>query len=34
MTGFRRLAREAALQILYFWQIGQAQPLAAIESYS
>lgn len=33
MKGTRRQAREAALQILYFWEVGRAQPLAAIESY-
>ncbi len=29
----RRRAREAALQILYFWEVGRAQPLAAVEAY-
>lgn len=33
MSGPRRQAREAALQILYFWEVGRAQPLAAIEAY-
>ena len=33
MSGRRTLGREAALQILYFWEIGHAQPLAAIEAY-
>lgn len=33
MTGPRTLGREAALQILYFWEIGHAQPLSAIEAY-
>jgi N utilization substance protein B len=28
-----RRAREAALQILYAWEIGQAEPLAAIETF-
>jgi N utilization substance protein B len=29
----RRRAREAALQILYFWEVGRAQPLSAVEAY-
>ena len=29
----RRQAREAALQILYAWEIGQAQPHTAVEIY-
>jgi transcription antitermination protein NusB len=33
VSGPRRQAREAALQILYFWEVGRAQPLAAVESY-
>lgn len=33
MTGPRRRAREAALQILYFWEIGGADPDAAIEAF-
>lgn len=33
MSELRRRAREAALQILYFWEIGRAQPLSAIEAY-
>ena len=33
MTGPRRQAREAALQILYFWEVGRAEPDAAIDSY-
>ena len=33
MTGPRRHAREAALQILYFWEVGRAEPDAAINSY-
>jgi len=33
VSGRRTLGREAALQILYFWEVGRAQPLAAIESY-
>ncbi len=33
MTGPRRHAREAALQILYFWEVGRAEPDAAIDSY-
>ena len=33
MTGPRRHAREAALQILYFWEVGRAAPDAAIDAY-
>ena len=33
MSGLRRRAREAALQILYFWEVGKAPPDDAIEQY-
>lgn len=33
MSGPRRQAREAALQILYFWEVGKAEPMAAVEAY-
>ncbi len=33
MTGPRRQAREAALQILYFWEIGRTAPDAAIDAF-
>lgn len=33
MSGRRTQGREAALQILYFWEVGRAQPLSAIEAY-
>ena len=33
MTGPRRQAREAALQILYFWEVGRTDPNAAIDAY-
>jgi N utilization substance protein B len=33
VTGTRREGREAALQILYFWEVGRAEPDAAIEAY-
>lgn len=33
MSGRRSQSREAALQILYFWEVGRAQPLTAIEAY-
>ena len=33
MIGPRRQAREAALQILYFWEVGRADPDAAIDAY-
>lgn len=33
MSGRRTQGREAALQILYFWEVGHAQPLSAIEAY-
>ena len=29
----RRQAREAALRILYFWEIGQTEPQQAIDAY-
>ncbi len=29
----RTPGREAALQILYFWEVGRTQPLSAIESF-
>lgn len=29
----RRAGREAALQILYFWEVGQAEPRQAIGAY-
>jgi N utilization substance protein B len=32
-TGPRHQAREAALQILYFWDVGRAEPEEAIEAY-
>jgi N utilization substance protein B len=31
--GPRRQGREAALQILYFWEVGGAQPQSAIDAY-
>ncbi len=31
--GPRRQAREAALQILYFWEVGRTEPQAAIDAY-
>jgi N utilization substance protein B len=33
VNGSRRQAREAALQILYFWEVGRAQPQAALEAF-
>ena len=33
MSGPRRQAREAALQILYFWEVGRAEPDAAVNAY-
>lgn len=33
MIGPRRQAREAALQILYFWEVGRADPEAAIAAF-
>ena len=33
MSGPRRQARESALQILYFWEVGGAQPEAALDAY-
>jgi N utilization substance protein B len=33
VSGSRRQAREAALQILYFWEVGRAEPHAAIEAF-
>lgn len=33
MSGRRTRGREAALQILYFWEVGRAQPLSAIEAF-
>jgi len=33
VTGRRTRGREAALQILYFWEVGRAQPSSAIEAY-
>jgi N utilization substance protein B len=33
VSGSRRRAREAALQILYLWEIGQTTPLEAIDAY-
>ena len=33
MSGLRRQGREAALQILYFWEIGRAEPQSAIENF-
>jgi transcription antitermination protein NusB len=32
-TGPRHHAREAALQILYFWEVGRTSPDAALEAY-
>jgi N utilization substance protein B len=29
----RRRAREAALQILYFWEVGKAEPVTALDSF-
>jgi N utilization substance protein B len=33
VTTRRTEGREAALQILYFWEVGRTQPLSAIESF-
>jgi N utilization substance protein B len=33
VSGTRRQAREAALQILYFWEVGRTQAQAAIDAY-
>jgi len=33
VTGPRRQGREAALQILYFWEVGRAEPQAAVEAF-
>jgi N utilization substance protein B len=33
VSGHRRQAREAAVQILYFWEVGRAQPEAALEAF-
>ena len=33
MNGPRRQAREAALQILYLWEVGRTDSAAAIEAY-
>jgi N utilization substance protein B len=33
VSGPRRQAREAALQILYFWEVGRADAAAAIDAY-
>ena len=33
MNGPRRQAREAALQILYFWEVGRTDPADAVEAY-
>jgi transcription antitermination protein NusB len=33
VSGPRRTARDAALQILYFWEVGGAPPEDAIETY-
>jgi N utilization substance protein B len=33
VSGHRRQAREAALQILYFWEVGRTQPGPAIDAY-
>jgi len=33
VNGPRHRAREAALQILYFWEVGKAQPHVAIDQY-
>lgn len=33
MRSRRSRAREAALQILYFWEVGRTQPMRAIETY-
>lgn len=33
MTGHRTQGREAALQILYLWEVGGTQPVAAVEAF-
>jgi transcription antitermination protein NusB len=33
MTARRHQAREAALQILYFWEVGKTDPTQALEAY-
>ncbi|HYN06821.1 MAG TPA: transcription antitermination factor NusB [Vicinamibacterales bacterium] len=33
MTARRHQAREAALQILYFWEVGKTEPQQAVEAY-
>lgn len=33
MAGPRRHAREAALQVLYFWEVGREDPDVALRSY-
>jgi N utilization substance protein B len=33
VSGPRRQAREAALQILYFWEVGRAQAVSAVDAY-
>ncbi|MEO7190652.1 MAG: transcription antitermination factor NusB [Vicinamibacterales bacterium] len=33
MSGPRHEARQAALQILYFWEVGRAEPQAAIDAF-
>jgi transcription antitermination protein NusB len=33
VTGGRRQAREAAIRILYFWDVGRVEPQSAIETY-
>jgi transcription antitermination protein NusB len=33
MTAGRHQAREAALQILYFWEVGKADPAQAVDAY-
>jgi N utilization substance protein B len=33
VTGPRRQAREAALQILYFWEVGRVSPDSAIDAF-
>lgn len=33
MSTRRTAGREAALQILYFWEVGRTQPLSAIEAF-
>lgn len=33
MTGDRQRARESALRILYFWEVGATEPAPAIDAY-